>query len=121
MTIEEDVPIELLQTVMPEAWLQANNMPSPQLLDVMEKRIGKRFVKVGPDGKIIEKARLIQFEPTNLYPAHDVDHGKVKMRYHVRVICGTIVAKDGTPTHFPKVLTELMVDVEKFEKDYRPL
>jgi hypothetical protein len=128
-TIEQEIPLELLETVMPEAWLQPKDMPTPQELDIMEKRIGHKFMKVGgfkasADPKSIERTKMIQFEPTNLFPCHDVDNAKVRMRYHVRICCGERIRIDQRtqkPNSFPEVIADFMCDVDKFVKDYKPI
>jgi hypothetical protein len=114
---------------MPEAWLQPKNMPSPRELEIMESRVYKKFTKIGgfkagTDPKLIEKSKMIVFEPQNCYPSHDVPNATVTMRYHVRMCFGQRIRKSTITNEFasyPEVIADFMIDVDKFVKDYKPI
>lgn len=129
LTTEE---IDIITNVMPEANAVPDNAPPLKQLESWQNRIGKWHVKIAPDGKQLKPG--IYFEPTNLFPNHDVPKNRVNYRYHVRVHLGWEKNNKGQimngSDNLPAVVKlarrpaddsplDFHCDVDKFLKEYK--
>ncbi len=117
MIDNSDIPLEILKAVMPEAVMTPENMPKPEDIQKWDMMVGRQFNRIDEKGNVIQPQ--VRFEPTNLFPEHDITKNTIKYRFHVRLLFGQLNDKKGLPTEFPRVISDQLVDVEDFLKKHK--